>query len=554
VSRSEWFDGPSGPGDGSPPPQGVPGDGGGAGRPAATATRKRRGPLGPTLAVLAVLALVGGIAADVITDVWWYDSVGFRGVFVKEIAVKAGLFIGAGLLTGAAVAISLVAAYRTRPLYIPMTQAQQVLEQYRQAIEPLRRLAVWSIPIILGVLAGSGAMGAWRTLLLWMNREPFGIQDPQFGMDVGFFVFTLPWLRFVVSFITVVLVLAFVAGAFTHYVYGGLQLPGRGPTTRAAYVHLGILGALIALTRAASYWLDRYTLATQKGSLLTGITYTDDNAVLPTKAILAVAALMCAAFFLAAIWSRSWRLPLTGVALLVVTAVVAGGAYPALIQSLRVKPSEKSLEAPYLERNITATRTAFGLDRVKRIQNPAPEATEDKDVLRTAANDIPGVRIIDPNVVAPTFRQLEGQRDYYAFPDTLDVDRYTINDQTRDAVVAVREINLDGLPDNQRNWLNDHTVYTHGYGFYAAYGNQRTARVTPSSSRAVGVPRSVSTSRASTSVSSPRPTRSSVPPRATRLVSSTTPPVVTATSPSTTPMRVREGSRSGRWCAAWRTP
>lgn len=85
-----------------------------------------------------------------------------------------------------------MAAYRTRPLYIPMTQAQQVLEQYRQAIEPLRRLAVWSIPIILGVLAGSGAMGAWRTLLLWMNREPFGIQDPQFGMDVGFFVFTLP--------------------------------------------------------------------------------------------------------------------------------------------------------------------------------------------------------------------------------------------------------------------------------------------------------------------------------------------------------------------------
>ncbi len=429
--------------------------------------------------MLVGLVVIGGIVADVLTDIWWYDSVGFRGVFVKEIVAKAGLFVVAGLLTGTAVAVSLVAAYRTRPLYIPMTQAQQVLEQYRQAIEPLRRLAVWTIPIVLGLLAGSGAMGAWRTFLLWANREPFGLVDPQFGMDVGFFVFTLPWLRFVVSFATVVLVLAFVAGAFTHYVYGGLQLPGRGPTTRAAYVHLGILGALIALTRAASYWLDRYTLATQKGTLLTGITYTDDKAVLPTKAILAVAALMCAGFFLAAIWSRSWRLPLTGVALLVVTAVVAGGAYPALIQSLRVKPSEKSLEAPYLERNITATRTAFGLDRVKRIQNPAPATAEDKDVLRAAANDIPGVRVIDPNVVAPTFRQLEGQRDYYAFPDTLDVDRYTIDEQTRDAVVAVREINLDGLPDNQRNWLNDHTVYTHGYGFYAAYGNQRTTEGDP---------------------------------------------------------------------------
>lgn len=425
------------------------------------------------------VVVVGGILADVLTDVWWYDSVGFRGVFVKEITTKVAIFVVAALVTGGAVAASLVIAYRTRPLYIPVTPAQQVLEQYRQAIEPLRRIAVWAVPIVLGLLAGSGSMGAWRTFLLWANRQPFGIKDPQFGLDVGFFVFTLPWLRFVVSFVTVVLVLAFVAAAFTHYVYGGLQLPGRGPTTRAAFVHLGVIGALIALTRAASYWLDRYSLSTQKGSLLTGITYTDANAVLPTKAILAVAAVMCAVFFLAAIWSRSWRLPVTGVVLLVVTAVVVGGIYPALIQSLKVNPSQKSLESKYIERNISATRAAFGLDRVKRIQNPTAAETEDKDVLRAAANDIPGVRIIDPNVVAPTFRQLEGQRDYYAFPDTLDVDRYTVDEQTRDAVVAVREINLDGLPDNQRNWLNDHTVYTHGYGFYAAYGNQRTAEGDP---------------------------------------------------------------------------
>jgi uncharacterized membrane protein (UPF0182 family) len=476
VSRSEWFDGPAGPGDGSARPEGA--DEGSGGPPRATG-RRRRGPLGTTLLILLAVVVVGGIAADVLTDVWWYDSVGFVGVFVKELTTKVGLFVAAGVITGAVVASSLVLAYRTRPLYIPVTPAQQVLEQYRQAIEPLRRIAVWAVPVVLGLLAGSGSMGAWRTFLLWTNRQSFGIKDPQFGLDVGFFVFTLPWLRFVVSFLTVVLVLAFVAAAFTHYVYGGLQLPGRGPTTRAAFVHLGILGALIALTRAASYWLDRYSLSTQKGSLLTGITYTDDHAVLPTKAILAVAAVMCAGFFLAAIWSRSWRLPLTGVVLLVVTAVVVGGIYPALIQSLKVTPSAKSLEAKYIERNINATRAAFGLDRVKRIQNPTPAETEDKAVLRAAANDIPGVRIIDPNVVAPTFRQLQAQRDYYAFPDTLDVDRYTIDKQTRDAVVAVREINLEGLPDGQRNWLNDHTVYTHGYGFYAAYGNQRTTEGDP---------------------------------------------------------------------------
>ncbi len=475
MSRSEWFDGPAGPGEGTPRAEGGDGPRG----PARPTARRRRGPLGTTLVVLAGLALLGGLAADLVTDIWWYESVGFRGVFVKELTTKVLIFVIASVLTGGAVAASLVAAYRTRPIYVPTTPAQQVLEQYRLAIEPLRRLAVLAIPVILGLLAGSGSLGAWRTVLLWANREPFGVVDPQFGMDVGFFVFTLPWLNFLVSFVTVVLVLAFVAGAFTHYVYGGLQLPGRGPTTRAAYVHLGVLGALIALTRAASYWLDRYSLSTQRGSLLTGITYTDDKAVLPTKAILAVAAIMCAGFFLAAIWSRSWRLPLTGVALLVVTAVLVGGAYPALIQSLKVKPSEKSLEAEYIGRNITATGAAFGLDRVKRVQNPAPPVTEDKAQEREDAAAIPGARIIDPNVVAPTFRQLEGQRDYYAFPDTLDVDRYQLKGQTSDAVVAVREINLNGLPDNQRNWLNDHTIYTHGYGFYAAYGNRRSTEGDP---------------------------------------------------------------------------
>ena len=475
MSRSDWFDGPNGPDEGAGRPDG---DGGGGARPAGGA-RRRRGPLLPTALVLVGLAVVGGIAADLLTDVWWYDSVGFRGVFVKELLTKLVIFVLAAVITGGGVAASLVAAYRTRPIYVPVTPAQQVLEQYRQAIEPLRRVAVIAIPVVLGLLAGSGSMGAWRTYLLWANGEPFGVKDPQFDLDVGFFVFTLPWLNFLVSFLTVVLVLTFIAGAFTHYVYGGLQLPGRGPSTRAAYVHLGVLGALIALTRAASYWLDRYSLSTQKGSLLTGITYTDANAVLPTKAILAVAAVMCAGFFLAAIWSRSWRLPVLGVGLLVVTAIVAGAAYPALIQSLKVRPSAKTLEATYIGRNIAATNAAFGLDRVERIQNPAPPTTEDKAALRKDASAIPGVRIIDPNVVAPTFRQLEGQRDYYAFPDTLDVDRYTIDGQTNDAVVAVREVNLSGLPDSQRNWLNDHTIYTHGYGFYAAYGNRRTAEGDP---------------------------------------------------------------------------
>ena len=175
MSRSEWFDGPAGPGDGSARPEGSDE---GSGRPPRATGRRRRGPLGTTLLVMLGVVVVGGIAADLLTDVWWYDSVGFRAVFVKELTTKLGLFVVAGLITGGAVASSLVIAYRTRPLYIPVTPAQQVLEQYRQAIEPLRRIAVWAVPIVLGLLAGSGSMGAWRTFLLWVNRAAVRRQGP----------------------------------------------------------------------------------------------------------------------------------------------------------------------------------------------------------------------------------------------------------------------------------------------------------------------------------------------------------------------------------------
>jgi len=497
VSRPEWFDGidpddadkqagGSGPREPGGPARGA-GPGGGAGGrirrpggpgPGGPGLPPRRGPLGTTLIILAGLAILALMAAGVLTDVWWYDSVGFRDVFLTQLGTRVLLFVAAFVLTAGAVGSSLVIAYRSRPRRILPSPSAQVLDQYRQVLDPLRRLATIVIPSVLGLLAGAAAMGAWRTFLLWRNAVPFGTKDPQFGLDVGFFVFTLPWLRFLVSFFTVVLLLALLAAAFTHYVYGGLQLPGRGETTRAAFIQIATLASLLALVRAAAYWLDRYSLTTRESRLITGITYTDANAVLPIKAILAVATVMCAGFFLASIWTRSWRLPLIGVGLLTVLSVVAGGLYPAAVQSLKVRPSEKSLEAQYIQRNIDATRVAFGIDGIEKTPYSATTDAEPGQ-LREDAETIPGIRLVDPNVVSPTFRQFEGLRQYYAFPDILDVDRYAIDGKKSDSVVAVRELNLAGVPEGQRNWLNDHTVYTHGFGFIGAFGNKRTSEGDP---------------------------------------------------------------------------
>ena len=478
MSRSEWFesaDDANKGGEGSPPPRPPRGP-----RPSGPVGPRRRSPIGITLAILAALVLLGTIAADVVTDLWWFDSVGFQDVFLTVLGSKALLFVLAWLVTAALVVSSLVIGYRTRPLYVPMTPGQQALEQYRELLHPLRRLVLIVVPTVLGLLAGAGAMGAWQSMLLWLNRTTFGTKDPQFGLDIGFFVFTLPWLRFIVSFLSVVLVLALVAAVVTHYVYGGLQLPGRGKTTRAAFIHLSVLGALLAIVRAGGYWLDRYELTTGTNTLntQTGMTYTDVHAVMPTKAILAAAAIMCAGFFLASIWTRSWRLPIIGVGLLTVLAVVVGGIYPAIIQSLKVRPSEKSLEATYIKRNIDATRAAYGIADMERTPYTATTDAEPGQ-LRADAETIPGIRLMDPNVISPTFRQYEGLRTFYAFPQTLDVDRYSIDGTNHDSVVAVREINLAGVDQGQRNWLNDHTVFTHGYGFIGAFGNTRTSEGDP---------------------------------------------------------------------------
>lgn len=428
-----------------------------------------------TLVVLVVVGSLASLLAQFWTEILWFDSVDLRSVFATQLGAQVLLGVLSGLLAAGVVFSSLVIGYRTRPIYAPSMTGVETLDRYREGLEPARRAATIGIPLVVGLLTGLGAASQWETFLMWRNGQEFGTTDPQFGMDLGFFVFTLPWLTFLVGFFSLVLILGVLAAAFTHYVYGGLQFTAQDRrTTTAARLHLSVLIALLVIVRAAGYWVERYSLVTQTSDLMTGIQYTDANAVLPTKSILAVASLMCAVMFLSVIWTKSWRLPVIGVVLLLLVSIVVGAIFPSLIQSLRVKPSEKSLEAPYLSNNIAATRTAYGLDDVQvEGYRAATEATQGQ--LRGDAATVPGIRLVDPNVVSPTFQQLQALRNYYRFPDALDVDRYVVDGTLSDTVLAVREMDLDGVPEGQRNWLNDHTVYTHGYGIVAAYGTRRGA-------------------------------------------------------------------------------
>jgi hypothetical protein len=455
-----------------PPPRNFDDDDAGPPRrPDGATLPPARRPLVTALVVAGALVVVLAIAAQFWTEVLWYQSVSFSSVFTTQLVTKTVLGVVGGLLTAAVVWSSIHIAFRTRPIYAPSPDTQ-AMEHYRQLVEPMRRTATVAAPLAIGLFAGLSAATQWDTFLLWRNGTPFGSQDPEFHLDVGFFVFDLPWINFVIAFLTMILVIGFITAAFTHYLYGGIVASQKMRSTQAARVHLSVITAVLVLVRGVAFWVDRYNLATAQSTKITGIQYTQAHADIPTKGILALAAVMCALMFLTVIWTRSWRLPLVGVAVLAVIVVAVGGIYPALIQSLKVRPSEKSLEVPYIQRNIDATQAAYGFDKIK------VEAYDTKTVaapgqLRGDAATVPGIRLIDPNIVSPTFKQLEASKGYYQFADVLDVDRYRLDDKLQDTVIAARELDLNGVPDLQRNWLNDHTVYTHGYGVVAAKGNTR---------------------------------------------------------------------------------
>jgi uncharacterized membrane protein (UPF0182 family) len=314
--------------------------------------------------------------------------------------------------------------------------------------------------------------------LLFRNATEFGVVDPQFGKDVSFFAFKLPMWQSLIGWGISTIVLAILAAAAVHYIYGGIRTQVKEDrTTVAARVQLSILLGLLVLLKAVAYWFDRYALTLKEGRLITGLTYSDVNALLPAKSILAAIAVVCSLLFFANIIRKSWLLPTAGVALMVIASVLIAGVYPAAIQQFQVKPSESTKEAPYIQKNIDATRLAYGIDQVEIKDYQATVETSAGQLANDAAT-IANIRLMDPNVLSATFRQLQQIKPYYGFADSLDIDRYVVNGKERDMVVSVRELNIEGNPS--RNWINDHLVYTHGFGMVAAYGNTVDADGKPS--------------------------------------------------------------------------
>jgi uncharacterized membrane protein (UPF0182 family) len=437
----------------------------------ATGSRRRISPfrLSILLVVLAGLAFAG--YTSVLTDFLWFDQLGFSSVFITQIAAQAGIFLAAAVILGGLSGLSLVLAYRSRPIYLKFADQSDPFGVYRQLIDQLRKGVMIGLPILLGIFGGVAAVSKWDVVLAWFNRTYTGEVDPQFHLDISFYFFDLPFLTSVTTFASATVLISGLLAAFVHTVYGGIRFNGRKSTiSKAARIQVSVMAALYLAIQGVSLWLDQYKTMTNASGLYTGATYSDVNAVIPGFQILALIAALVAALFIVTAIMGKWRLPIMATGLMVVSSIILGGLYPWIVQTFQVGPNERTLESVYIDRNIEATRKAYGLDAVENQDYQAKTDTT-AGALRADAETTANIRIIDPTLVSASFRQLEQFQQYYNFENHLDVDRYSLEGKTQDTVIAVRELNQAGL-GSARSWYNDTIVYTHGYGVVAAYGNQ----------------------------------------------------------------------------------
>jgi uncharacterized membrane protein (UPF0182 family) len=438
-----------------------------------------------------VLVVLIGLArvVDVYVDWAWFGEVGFRGVFTTVLLTRVVQAVIAAVFMGGLIALNLYVAYRTRPVFVPVAGPEDPVARYRTVVLAHLRVFAIGIPLIVAIIAALSAQGDWETTQLFLNQTPFNVTDPVFGHDISFYVFALPFWRAVLSWLFVGVGVSFLAALVAHYVFGGIRLAGRnGSLATAARAHLAVLAGTFVLLKAIAYFFDRYELlfsdrkASESGANFFGASYTDLNAAMPAKLILLLIAVICAAAFFAAVFLRNLQIPAIALALLILSSVLIGAAWPAVLEQFSVRPNANQREALSIGRNIEATRQAFGITPDNVSVQPYAGTTDQsaasvQQAVSTDQGTVPNIRLLDPNRLSRTFTQLEQRRNFYGFAPTLDVDRYTLGAQTQDYVVAAREIDPDNLVGNQQDWINRHLVYTHGNGFIAAPANTVNAAV-----------------------------------------------------------------------------
>ncbi len=436
------------------------------------------------LALFVVLPLLTWLSG-VWVDLAWFSDLGQRAVFITRIVSQLATGAIFSLLTFLVLYVSMRVARLMAPRAVPVGMPQgtpeqvgEVIDRVRAGIGPFVDKVILYGSLTIAFFSGLDMSHNWQAFRLALASVPFGYTDPQFGRDVGFFVFKLPAYGIICDWLIGILLLTTVVSAGVHLIDGAIQpwarLRGFAPHVKG---HLSVLMAFIVLAWGFRYWIDIYRLDFSQTGQIIGAGYTDVHAQAPAYRILIVISLATAALLLANIRFQGWRLPGVALGVWLAASILLGLVWPALTQAFIVAPNEAAAETPYIERNIAMTRKAFALNDVVGKSFPASENLTATDVVADRQT-LSNIRLWDPKIVGQCYSQLQSIRTYYEFPD-VDVDRYVIDGKKQQVLVSAREMNSGQLPSTSQTWVNRHLVYTHGFGLVMSPVNAADTRGLP---------------------------------------------------------------------------
>ncbi|MFY9587314.1 MAG: UPF0182 family protein [Actinomycetota bacterium] len=434
-----------------------------------------------SIAGLVVFLILLGSGATFYTDLLWFEETGFKDVFTTQIWTKAMLGLAFGAIFAVVLLVNLFVVQKLTSPSRLFTMQDQVLERYRATLRPYVRWGVVGISLLFGLFAGSGATAQWRNWLLFSHSEKFGTVDPLFHKDIGFYIFKLPFHRFLFTWgFSSLLVITIVVGV-AHYFMGGIRSGPVGErVTPQVKAHLSVLLGVLVLLKAWGYRLDQFSLLFSKRGTINGASYTDVHAQWPALKLMVIIAIVAGILFLINIRLRGWIMPAAAVGILALTSILAGGLYPALVQRFSVNPQERVKETPFIERNIEQTRAAFGIDDKNITVKTFTAAQQlNAQAIQRNRSTVENIRLWSPDVLNDVYTQVQRITPYYEFFD-VDIDRYNVGGTRRQVMLSAREIFQSGLPSSARTWLNNHLVYTHGFEVVASRVDRVTSDGQPS--------------------------------------------------------------------------
>jgi len=442
-------------------------------------------PRGRPAIIIAIVVIIVALTslraiAGFWTDYLWFQNLGFADVFTGILTAKITLALLFTVLVFVFLLGNLIVADRFAPK-LAFGPQDDLVVRYRDAVGRHAGKVRLVVAILFALVLGLGQSSKWNAWILYANAKNFGTKDPEFHRDIGYYVFKLPFLQSLVGWaFGAVLLVTFVTTVF-HYLNGGIKLQTQNAPQRVSpqvKAHISVLLGILALIKGVGYYLQRFALVDSTRGFVKGALYTDIHAQLPAFNLLMVISLIAFVLLMVNIYLRGWTLPALGVGLWFLVSIAAGAIYPAIVQRYTVKPVENRKELPYIQRNIAGTRAAY---RLTNVVDKSFAATNNLNVQTVEANaqTIRNIRLWDPfpEITPATFSQLQSIRGYYRFIDT-DLDRYALAGQPTQTLLSIRELDQSNLPGGS-SWVNEHLIYTHGYGAVLAPSNGVSPAGTP---------------------------------------------------------------------------